>query len=112
MCRTRQGLVKAKVLLQSWLVGSVLGKGGSTIKNICSQSGAQLQISSVQAAVDSRRQFSAPAAIDGEAALQIAGPTISAVASCIQLVFEAVRKNPCYKPVVFKNVADFKLQTA
>lgn len=101
-------MVKTKVVLQSWLIGTVVGKGGSTIRRIMMESGAHMQVTSVQAAVDARKQSTSPQQSD-ESALQIAAPSVSALSTCIRLTFEAIRKNPCYKPIVLKSAADYKL---
>ena len=106
--RAKNGLVKAKVVLQSWLVGTVVGKGGSTIRRIMAESAARMQLTSIAAAVDGRKSHIGLQQCDDEAALQIAAPTISAVAACIRLTFEAIQKNPCYKPVTFKSSDDYR----
>lgn len=109
--KTRQGMVKAKLVLQSWLVGTVVGKGGSTIRRIMMESGAHMQVTSVMAAVDVRKQSTSSQQSD-ESALQIAAPSVAALSTCIRLTFEAIRKNPCYKPIVLKLSSDYKLLEA
>lgn len=106
--KTRQGLLKAKIVLQSWLIGTVVGKGGSTIRRIMLESGAQMQVTSVLTAVNAQKKPTAPRQLDEEAVLQIAAPSISALATCVRLTFEVIRKNPCYKPVTFKSASDYK----
>jgi hypothetical protein len=95
-------------VLQSWLIGTVVGKGGSTIRRIMLESGAQMQVTSVLAAVNAQKKPTAPRQLDEEAVLQIAAPSISALATCVRLTFEVIRKNPCYKPVTFKSASDYK----
>ncbi len=44
LCRTRAGQYKVKILVQTWLVGSLLGKEGRVIRDIQESTSARMQV--------------------------------------------------------------------
>mmetsp|Transcript_14643 Transcript_14643/g.44246 ORF Transcript_14643/g.44246 Transcript_14643/m.44246 type:complete len:466 (-) Transcript_14643:1254-2651(-) len=98
----KQGWLKVVLRLESWLVGTVLGKSGQTVKQIEAQSGGRLKVGQMEGLRlvpgAPRRQVSP----QSFASLMIAGPSLTSIVNAVQLVAEAIQRNPKYKPVAYR----------
>lgn len=83
-------------------MGTVLGKSGQTVKQIEAQSGGRLKVGQMEGLRlvpgAPRRQVSP----QSFASLMIAGPSLTSIVNAVQLVAEAIQRNPKYKPVAYR----------
>jgi hypothetical protein len=105
--KTRAGQYKVKVVLQTWLVGSLLGKEGHTIRSIQESSGSRMQVVPLERAINPTGKKE-QARIEGpEAVLEVAADSVDALAAGAQAAYQAIAVNPKYKPFVRKSPEDY-----
>jgi hypothetical protein len=102
--RTKAGQYKMKVVVQTWLVGTIVGRDGHKIRELQERTGCRMQIVPLQTALKGGPRVDRQPLTGAMVVLEAAAESVDSLAAGTQGVCEAIAGNPKYKPFVMKHL--------